>query len=68
MTVDPPVTKAYMEKLCAAGSRVRMLVLEGVGHGTIAMKSALTAVAWMANRFAWAPAESDCPEMRGAAQ
>ena len=32
-TVDPPVTQAYMKELCAAGSRVRMLILPGVGHG-----------------------------------
>jgi acetyl esterase/lipase len=67
-TVDPPVTEAYMKELCAAGSRVRMLILPGVGHGTIAMKSALRAVAWMANRFAGAPPEDDCPEVRGHTQ
>jgi acetyl esterase/lipase len=60
-TVDPPVTQAYMKKLCAAGSRVRMLSLPGVGHGTIAMKSALTAMEWMSQRFDGAPAPSDCP-------
>ena len=67
-TVDPPVTQAYMKELCAAGSRVRMLILPGVGHGAIAMKSALRAVAWMANRFAGFPAENDCPEVRSNAQ
>ena len=66
--VDPPVTQAYMKELCSAGSRVRMLVLPGVGHGTIAMKSALKAVAWMAGRFEGAPAENDCPGVRGATQ
>jgi len=63
-TVDPPVTKAYIKELCAAGSRVRILTLPGVGHGAIAMKSALTAIAWMANRFAGRPAENDCPEVQ----
>jgi len=67
-TVAPPVTQAYMKELCAAGSRVRMLVLPGVGHGAIAMKSALSAVAWIANRFAGAPAENDCPELRSNTQ
>lgn len=60
-TVDPPVTQAYMQGLCRAGSRVRMLVLQGVGHGAIAMKSALTAVGWISERFAGAPAPTDCP-------
>jgi len=66
--VDPPVTQAYMKELCAAGSRVRMLILPGVGHGAIAMKSALKAVAWMANRFEGSPAENDCPGGRGDTQ
>jgi acetyl esterase/lipase len=64
-TVDPPVTQAYMKALCAAGSRVHLLMLPGVGHGTVAMKSALRAVAWMANRFEGSPAENDCLEVRG---
>ena len=64
-TVDPSVTQAYMKELCAAGSRVRLLVLQGVGHGAIAMKSALTAVAWMAGRFAGVTPPNDCPEVRG---
>ena len=59
-TVDPPVTRAYMRKLCVTGSRVRMLMMPGVGHGTIAMKSALTAMAWIAQRFEDTPAPSDC--------
>ncbi len=60
--VDPPVTQAYIKELCAAGSRVRTLVLPGVGHGTVAMKSALTAVEWMSKRFdSAAPAPTDCP-------
>lgn len=65
---SPSVTKAHFKKLCAEGSRVRMLVLPGVGHGTIAMKSALKAVAWMADRFSEVPAENDCPEVRGDTQ
>ena len=64
-TVDPPVTQAYMKELCAVGSRVRMLVLPGVGHGAIAMKSASRALAWMAGRFAGVPPQNDCSEVRG---
>ena len=60
--VDPPVTAAYMKEICAAGSHVTFLSLPGVGHGSAAMKSALTAVGWMAGRFAGSPAENDCPE------
>ncbi len=59
-TVIPSVTQAYMQQLCTAGSPVRMLSLPGVEHGTVAMRSATTAVAWMADRFAGNPAPSDC--------
>jgi acetyl esterase/lipase len=59
-TVDPPVTREYMSRLCAAGSSVRMVTLQGVGHGLIAAKSALTAIAWMSDRFAGKPVPSDC--------
>ena len=59
-TIEPAVTRDYMGKLCAAGSRVTFMTLPGVGHGTAAMKSALTAIAWIADRFAGTPAPSDC--------
>jgi acetyl esterase/lipase len=60
-TVRPQVTRAYVGRLCAAGSRVSLMFMPGVGHGTAAMKSALTAIAWMSDRFAGVPAPSDCP-------
>lgn len=59
-TVDPPVTMAYVSKLCDAGSRVDTHYLPDVGHGTIAMKSALAAVGWIADRFAGRASENDC--------
>jgi acetyl esterase/lipase len=60
-TVRPQVTRDYVSRLCAAGSRVSLMFMPGVGHGTAAMKSALTAIGWMSDRFAGAPAPSDCP-------
>jgi acetyl esterase/lipase len=59
-TIEPAVTRDYMGKLCAAGSRVTFMTLPGVGHGTAAMKSALAAIAWIADRFAGTPAPNDC--------
>jgi pimeloyl-ACP methyl ester carboxylesterase len=60
-TVIPPaVTRDYMGKLCTAGSHVTFITMAGVGHGTAAMKSALTAVAWMSDRFGGTPAPDDC--------
>jgi acetyl esterase/lipase len=61
-TIRPTVTHDYMRKLCAAGSKVRLLTLQGVNHGPIAMKSALLAVAWIADRFAGLPAPTDCTQ------
>jgi len=59
--IQPAVTRGYMQTLCAAGSQVTFMSLPDVGHGTAAMKSALNAIAWIADRFAGAPVPNDCP-------
>ncbi|WP_454625378.1 alpha/beta fold hydrolase [Bradyrhizobium cenepequi] len=58
--VRPDVTRAYMERLCGAGSKVVMMWVPGVGHGFVARDSADQAVAWIMDRFAGRPAPSDC--------
>jgi alpha-beta hydrolase superfamily lysophospholipase len=58
--VRPQVTRAYMQRLCRPGSRVRMLVMPNVNHGFAGRDSAGAAVSWMADRFAGRPAPSDC--------
>jgi acetyl esterase/lipase len=58
--VRPQVTTAYKDALCAAGSRVRMLNMAGVGHGFAGFDSAKAAVEWMGARLAGQPAPSDC--------
>jgi acetyl esterase/lipase len=58
--VRPQVTQDYMRRQCAAGGKVRMLFLPGDNHGFIARDAAASAVDWMADRFAGAPAPSDC--------
>jgi acetyl esterase/lipase len=58
--VRPQVTQAYMQRQCAAGGKVQMLILPNSNHGFIARDSAASAVAWMAGRFAGSPAPSDC--------
>ena len=58
--IRPQVTEDYMQRLCIAGSRVRLLIMPGVGHGLAAERSAPTAVAWMADRFAGTPAPNNC--------
>jgi acetyl esterase/lipase len=58
--VRPQVTLDYMQRLCHAGSRVRMLVMPNVNHGFAGRDSAGAAVGWIADRFAERPPPSDC--------
>ncbi len=59
-TVMPSVTIGYLRSLCAAGSKVRMVMMSGVGHGMIGRRSAPIATSWIAARFQGNPAPSDC--------
>jgi alpha-beta hydrolase superfamily lysophospholipase len=59
-TVRPDVTLAYMGRLCASRTPVRMLLLSDVGHAFVARDSATAAVAWISDRFAGQPPPSDC--------
>jgi acetyl esterase/lipase len=58
--VRPEVTRNYLRRLCAAGSKVRFLVMANVGHGFAGRDSAAAAVQWITQRFAGQPAPSDC--------
>ncbi len=59
-TVRPEITKEYVRELCAGGARVRLKMMPGVSHVTIALDAAYDAVAWMADRFAGEPAPNQC--------
>ena len=61
--VQPAVTLDYARKLCRAGSKVHLMLMDGVGHGLAAHDSANAAVAWMADRFAGYSAPNDCAPM-----
>jgi acetyl esterase/lipase len=61
--IRPQVTKDYMQRLCATGSKVQLLELPGVGHGLAAHDSASTAVDWIAGRFKADPPPNDCSRM-----
>ncbi|MEH2537491.1 pimeloyl-ACP methyl ester carboxylesterase [Bradyrhizobium sp. AZCC 1577] len=50
--IQPAVTQVYMDKLCKAGSKVRMVMLSGIGHARAAQASTMAAVNWMTDRFA----------------
>ncbi|MEW6437755.1 MAG: alpha/beta fold hydrolase [Pseudomonadota bacterium] len=56
----PKVTQAYFDTLCKSGSKARLFLMPGVGHGAAAMKSALDAITWMTARFAGETPPSDC--------
>jgi dipeptidyl aminopeptidase/acylaminoacyl peptidase len=58
--IRPDVTRDYMDKLCKAGSKVKMVILPNVGHGRAAQASTVEAVDWIANRFANVTPPSDC--------
>jgi len=58
-TILPSVTADYMQRLCAAGSKVRLLMMPGVGHAWIARDAAGAVIDWMAQRFSGAAAPSD---------
>ncbi|THF59301.1 alpha/beta fold hydrolase [Pseudothauera rhizosphaerae] len=60
-TIAPALTAAYMSRLCAAGSWVRMVTLPGVDHRFIAREAAPLAARWIGDRFAGRPAPDDCP-------
>lgn len=59
--INPAVTREYMAKLCAAGSKVRLMLLPGIGHGRAAQASTVSVVDWLADRFAGGAPPDDCP-------
>lgn len=58
--VAPAVTRRFARKLCANRVRVRWIDLPGKDHVTTARQSAPATLRWIADRFAGAPAPSDC--------
>lgn len=58
--IQPALTQAYMDRLCKAGSKVRMIMLPGIGHGRAAQASTMAAVNWMTDRFARETPPDDC--------
>ena len=58
--VRPSVTYRYVESMCRRGSRVKLKVLPKITHDWIAIESAATAVAWIADRFEGKAAPSTC--------
>jgi pimeloyl-ACP methyl ester carboxylesterase len=60
--IRPDVTRNYMSKLCASGSKVKMMILPNIGHGRAAQASTASVVRWTADRFAGEEAPNDCAQ------
>ena len=58
--IDPALTRAFATDLCHHGIKLRYDSMPGVDHYTAAVKSAPTAAAWIADRFAGKPPPDDC--------
>lgn len=58
--VRPETTHRLAEASCRAGNRVKYLALPGAGHTRSAGLAVEDAMAWIADRFAGAPAPSTC--------
>jgi acetyl esterase/lipase len=59
--VPPPLTEAYVKRLCAAGTPVTLKMIPDGIHAFAARDSAADAARWIADRFAGKPALSNCP-------
>ena len=60
--IRPAVTQDYMGKLCNAGSKVKMVILQDVGHGRAAQVSTMAAADWITDRFAGESPPDDCSQ------
>ncbi|WP_368859446.1 hypothetical protein [Methylobacterium crusticola] len=49
--------------MCRAGSRVAFALVPGVGHLFVARDAAPAALGWIGDRFAGAPAPSNCAQV-----
>jgi acetyl esterase/lipase len=58
--VLPNVTREYAAKLCRNGSAVAYDPVPDTGHGFVAFRASNAVIAWIAARFAGAPAPTSC--------
>jgi hypothetical protein len=55
------VTEAYVERACANGTNIELIVEPGADHGTVLDITATQLIPWMADRLAGTPAGTTCP-------
>lgn len=58
--VAPSITRDFAQRLCRSGRRVQYESLPGGDHAHTGRNSSGSALAWIANRFAGKPANSNC--------
>jgi acetyl esterase/lipase len=58
--IDPVLTRTFAQRLCQAGVPVRYVVMARGDHYTAGGRSAGSAAAWIADRFAGRPPKDDC--------
>jgi len=58
--VHPDITAGFACRACRAGTSVALRLYPGVDHTNIGYDSADDVAAWIADRFAGRPAQSEC--------
>lgn len=59
-TVHPSITQAYAKEVCAGGSKLKLHILDGVGHIMAAHDSAALAADWMDALFNGRETPNEC--------
>jgi pimeloyl-ACP methyl ester carboxylesterase len=59
-TVNPSITRAYAKEVCAGGSRLKLHVMDGVGHVMAAHDSAALVAEWMDTLFSGREPSNEC--------
>jgi pimeloyl-ACP methyl ester carboxylesterase len=62
--IPAPLTRTFARRLCKESASLHYLAMPGVDHYTAAMRSAASAAAWIAERFAGVPPPNDCPALQ----
>lgn len=60
MVVKPRYTQAFVQQLCRHNAAVSLTYIPGGGHTNTHKLAAPAAISWIADRFAGAPAPSNC--------
>jgi pimeloyl-ACP methyl ester carboxylesterase len=59
-TVHPSITQAYAKEVCAGGSKLKLHIMNGVGHIMAAHESAASAAEWMDTLFNGREPPNEC--------